>query len=32
MNLKNNILLTLYTIIIGVIAGLIIWCFIRGEK
>lgn len=32
MNLKNNILLTLYTIIIGVIAGLIIWCFIRGMK
>ena len=30
MNLKNNILLTLYTIIIGVVAGLIIWCFIRG--
>ena len=30
MGLKNNILLTLYTIIIGVVAGLIIWCFIRG--
>ena len=32
MDLKNNILLTLYTIIIGVIAGLIIWCFIKGMK
>lgn len=30
MDLKNNILLRLYTVIIGVIAGLIIWCFIRG--
>lgn len=30
MDLKNNLLLTAYTIIIGVIAGLIIWCFIRG--
>ena len=30
MDLKNNPLLTLYTIIIGAIAGLIIWCFIRG--
>ena len=30
MDLKNNILLTLYTLIIGVIAGLIIWCFVRG--
>jgi len=30
MNLKNNVLLISYTIIIGVIAGLIIWCFIRG--
>ncbi len=29
MKLKNNILLTLYTLIIGAIAGLIIWCFIR---
>lgn len=29
MDLKNNLLLTLYTVIIGVIAGLIIWCFIR---
>ncbi|WP_405305227.1 chloride channel protein [Methanobrevibacter sp.] len=27
---KNNLLLTVYTIIIGAIAGLIIWCFIRG--
>lgn len=30
MDLKNNVLRILYTIIIGVIAGLIIWCFIRG--
>jgi H+/Cl- antiporter ClcA len=30
MDLKNNLLLTLYTIIIGAITGLIIWCFIRG--
>lgn len=30
MDLKNNLLLTVYTIIIGVIAGLIIWCYIRG--
>lgn len=30
MDLKNNILLTLYTIIIGVVTGLIIWCFISG--
>lgn len=30
MDLKNNVLLTLYTVIVGVIAGLIIWCFIRG--
>ena len=30
MDLKNNLLLTAYTIIIGAIAGLIIWCFIRG--
>ena len=30
MKLKNNILLALYTVIIGTIAGLIIWCFIRG--
>lgn len=30
MELKNNLLLTLYTVIIGAIAGLIIWCFIRG--
>lgn len=30
MDLKNNIFLTLYTLIIGAIAGLIIWCFIRG--
>ena len=29
MDLRNNLLLTLYTIIIGVITGLIIWCFIR---
>ena len=29
MELKNNALLTTYTIIIGAIAGLIIWCFIR---
>lgn len=30
MDLKNNLLLTVYTVIIGVIAGLIIWCYIRG--
>lgn len=30
MDLKNNLLLTLYTIIIGGIAGLIIWCYIMG--
>ena len=30
MDLKNNLLLTLYTLIIGAIAGLIIWCYIRG--
>lgn len=30
MDFKKNMLLTSYTIIIGVIAGLIIWCFIRG--
>ena len=30
MDLKNNLLLVLYTVIIGTIAGLIIWCFIRG--
>lgn len=30
MDLRNNLLLTIYTIIIGVITGLIIWCFIRG--
>lgn len=30
MELKNNILLVLYTVMIGIIAGLIIWCFIRG--
>ena len=29
VELKNNILLTSYTVIVGVIAGLIIWCFIR---
>jgi H+/Cl- antiporter ClcA len=29
MEFKNNLLLTLYTLIIGAIAGLIIWCFIR---
>ena len=29
MDLKNSLLLTSYTIIIGAIAGLIIWCFIR---
>ncbi|MGX8694427.1 MAG: chloride channel protein [Methanobrevibacter sp.] len=29
MELKNNMILTMYTIIIGGIAGLIIWCFIR---
>lgn len=28
--LKNNIVLALYTVIIGAISGLIIWCFIRG--
>ncbi len=28
--LKNNIILALYTVIIGAISGLIIWCFIRG--
>lgn len=27
---KNNLLLALYTVIIGAITGLIIWCFIRG--
>ena len=30
MDFKKNILLTVYTIIIGLVAGLIIWCFIRG--
>ena len=30
MDLKNNLLLTLYTIIVGIVAGLIIWCFIRS--
>ena len=30
MELKNNLLLTIYTIMIGAIAGLVIWCFIRG--
>ena len=30
MDLKNNLLLTLYTIIIGVMTGLIIWCFIHA--
>ena len=30
MGLKNNMLLALYTVIIGTVAGLIIWCFIRG--
>ena len=30
MELKNNIFLASYTVIIGSIAGLIIWCFIRG--
>ncbi|WP_292812853.1 chloride channel protein [Methanobrevibacter sp.] len=30
MDIKNNLILTLYTVIIGAIAGLIIWCFIRG--
>ncbi len=30
MDLKNNVLRILYTLIIGVITGLIIWCFIRG--
>ena len=29
MDLKNNLLLILYAVIIGVIAGLIIWSFIR---
>ena len=29
MEFKNNLILTLYTAIIGVIAGLIIWSFIR---
>ena len=29
MELKNSILLTLYTVIIGAMAGSIIWCFIR---
>ena len=29
VELKNNLLLTLYTVVIGVIAGSIIWCFIR---
>ena len=28
--LKNNMILALYTVIVGAIAGLIIWCFIRG--
>ena len=30
MELKNNLLLTIYTIMIGAMAGLVIWCFIRG--
>ena len=30
MDLKNNLLLTIYTVIIGIIAGAIIWCFMRG--
>ena len=30
MEIKNNVLLTLYTVIVGAVAGLIIWCFIRG--
>ncbi|WP_407381127.1 chloride channel protein [Methanobrevibacter sp.] len=30
MDLKNNLLLKIYTVIIGIIAGAIIWCFIRG--
>lgn len=30
MEFKNNVILTVYTIIIGIVAGLIIWCFIRG--
>ena len=30
MDFKNNLLLIGYTVIIGVIAGLIIWCFIRA--
>ena len=29
IELKNKVLLTLYTVIVGVIAGSIIWCFIR---
>ena len=29
LEFKNNLLLALYTVVIGVIAGLIIWCFIR---
>ena len=30
MDFRNNMLLTLYTLIIGAVAGSIIWCFIRG--
>ena len=29
LEFKNNLLLALYTVVIGVIAGSIIWCFIR---
>ncbi|WP_298500277.1 chloride channel protein [uncultured Methanobrevibacter sp.] len=30
MDLKNNLLLTAYTIMVGIVAGLIIWGFIRA--
>lgn len=30
MEIKNNLLLTVYTLMIGAVAGLIIWCFIKG--
>lgn len=30
MDLKNNLLLTVYTILVGIVAGLIIWGFIRA--
>lgn len=30
MEFKNNLLQTLYVVLVGAVAGLIIWCFIRG--